>query len=398
MKNVNGFYGEYGGQFVAETLIPALDELENGFRSFTADPGMMSRLRSYLEDYAGRPTPVYYAKNISDKYGINLYLKREDLLHTGAHKINNTLGQALLTVYMDKKRIIAETGAGQHGVATATAAALFNLDCTVYMGEIDMERQLPNVKKMRYLGADVVPVTYGQKTLKDAVNASLKDWLANIENTHYLLGSVTGPHPFPEMVSFFQSVIGTESREYFSTGKIGLDCIIACVGGGSNAIGMFSSFLEDSNVRLVGVEAGGRSSNKGDHAATLKLGNRGIFQGSLTYLLQDENCQVNDVHSISAGLDYAGVGPQHACLMDTGRVSYVMVSDGETLTAFRELVTKEGIIPALESSHALAYALKNAGSLRNKTILVNLSGRGDKDMGIIEGVDFDEINKKGYLQ
>ncbi len=388
MQQSNGFYGEYGGQFVAETLIPALDELEEAFRQFTTDQAMKDQLRSYLEEYAGRPTPVYYAKNLSEKYGIRLFLKREDLLHTGAHKINNTIGQALLAGYMNKKRVIAETGAGQHGVATATTAALFNLECTVYMGELDMERQMPNVKKMQYLGAEVVPVAWGQRTLKDAVNASMKDWLANIEHTHYLLGSVMGPHPFPEIVSTFQSVIGREARDYFLSRGFQPDQIIACVGGGSNAIGMFGPFLNDESIQLIGVEAGGRSDNSGDHAATLTRGKKGIFQGNLTYLLQNDNYQVEDVHSVSAGLDYAGVGPQHAYLRDSGRVRYETVTDTETLAAFRELVRLEGIIPALESSHALAHALKTAGSLAGKKILVNLSGRGDKDMDIIEHYNF----------
>ncbi|OHD67768.1 MAG: tryptophan synthase subunit beta [Spirochaetes bacterium RBG_16_49_21] len=384
MRATDGFYGQYGGQFVPEILIPALDELERAYQDFKNNDGSIKLLQRYLNEYAGRPTPVYYAKNISEKYGFGLYLKREDLLHTGAHKINNTIGQVLLAVSMKKKRVIAETGAGQHGVATATAAALFGLTCRIYMGSLDVERQMPNVKKMRLLGAEVVPVDEGLRTLKDAISASLKDWVTNVTGTHYLLGSVAGPHPFPEIVAYFQSVIGREALDYFRLQGFLPDCVIACVGGGSNALGIFQGFLELSAVELIGVEAGGRSLDPGQNAATLTLGSRGIFQGALSYLLQDGFCQVRDVHSVSAGLDYAGVGPQHSFLKDSGRVTYTCVFDGQALNAFHELTRLEGILPALESAHAVAYALEHAQDLRGKRVLVNLSGRGDKDLGIIE--------------
>ena len=384
MQSNNGFYGEYGGQFVPEILIPALDELEGAYRGFSKSEESMKEFHRYLNEYAGRPTPVYHARTLSDKYGFDLYLKREDLLHTGAHKINNTIGQALLARFMKKKRLIAETGAGQHGVATATAAALFGMKCRVYMGSLDVERQMPNVKKMRLLGAEVVPVEDGLRTLKDAISASLKDWVTNVTDTHYLLGTVAGPHPFPEMVAFFHAVTGREALDYFNGRGFLPDCVVACVGGGSNAMGIFQGFLDKKDVALVGVEAGGRSLGPGDNAATLSLGTRGIFQGALSYLLQDSNCQVQDVHSVSAGLDYAGIGPQHSFLKDTGRVRYTTVSDEQALAAFHELTRLEGIIPALESSHALAWALEHADKLRGMQVLVNLSGRGDKDLGIIE--------------
>ncbi len=384
MLSDKGFYGPYGGQFVPELLVPALDELERAYREFAASGESMKRFNGYLEEYAGRPTPVYHARNISEKYGFDLYLKREDLLHTGAHKINNTIGQALLTKHMGKGRVIAETGAGQHGVATATAAALFGLKCRIYMGSLDMERQMPNVKKMKLLGAEVVPVDEGLRTLKDAISASLKDWVTSVTDTHYLLGTVAGPHPFPEMVAFFHAATGREAFDYFSGKGFLPDSVIACVGGGSNAMGIFQGFLDRPGVELVGVEAGGRSIGPGDNAATLSLGTRGIFQGTLSYLLQDKNCQVQDVHSVSAGLDYAGIGPQHSYLKDTGRVRYDHVFDEAALKAFHELTRLEGIIPALESSHALAWALAHAEELRGRRVLVNLSGRGDKDLGIIE--------------
>jgi tryptophan synthase beta chain len=384
MQSHNGFYGEYGGQFVPEILIPALDELEGAFRGFSKSMESIEEFYRYLNEYAGRPTPVYHARTLSEKYGCNIYLKREDLLHTGAHKINNTLGQALLARFMKKKRLIAETGAGQHGVATATAAALFGMKCRVYMGSLDVERQMPNVKKMRLLGAEVVPVEDGLRTLKDAISASLKDWVTNVTDTHYLLGTVAGPHPFPEMVAFFHAVTGHEALNYFKGRGFLPDSVVACVGGGSNAMGIFQGFLDSRDVALVGVEAGGRSLGPGNNAATLSLGTRGIFQGALSYLLQDSNCQVQDVHSVSAGLDYAGIGPQHSYLKDTGRVRYTTVSDKQALAAFHELTRLEGIIPALESSHALAWALEHAGELQNKHVLINLSGRGDKDLGIVE--------------
>jgi len=383
MRNDRGFYGEFGGQFVPETLIPALDSLEESFREFCADRESLAELKELFEKYAGRPTPVYHAKNISKKYGMNIYLKREDLLHTGAHKINNTIGQALLARRMGKKRIIAETGAGQHGVASATAAASLGFECTVYMGKTDADRQLLNVKKMKFLGSEVNIVDSGMGTLKDAVSAALKDWVASFNTTHYLIGSVVGPHPFPEIVAYFQSVIGTESRAQF--GKMGMspDAVVACVGGGSNAIGIFEGFL-DSDARIIGVEAGGRSLNSGDNSATLSLGKKGIFQGSLSYLLENGSLQVEEVHSVSAGLDYPGVGPQHSYLKDSGRVEYRYSFDAQALAACRELTRMEGIIPALESSHALAYVFENSGEFAGKNVLVNLSGRGDKDFEIID--------------
>ncbi len=391
MLSDKGFYGSYGGQFVPELLIPALDEVERSYHEFAASTSSMGEFNRYLEEFAGRPTPVYHAKNLSEKYGFNLSLKREDLLHTGAHKINNTIGQALLAKHMGKGRVIAETGAGQHGVATATTAALFGLQCRIYMGSLDVERQMPNVKKMRLLGAEVVPVDEGLRTLKDAISASLKDWVTNVTDTHYLMGTVAGPHPFPEMVAFFHAVTGREAVDYFRGRGFLPDCVIACVGGGSNAMGIFQGFLDLPEVRLVGVEAGGRSPAPGDHAATLSLGSKGIFQGALSYLLQDGNCQVQDVHSVSAGLDYAGIGPQHSYLKDTGRVRYDHVFDKEALRAFHELTRREGIIPALESSHALAWALNHAGELHGRQVLVNLSGRGDKDLGIIEQQNREEL-------
>ena len=391
MRPDKGFYGDFGGQFVPETLIPALDQLEDEFESFKKSEPMMQELKQLQNDFAGRPTPVYFAANLSEKYGVNIFLKREDLLHTGAHKINNTIGQALLTKHMGKKRIIAETGAGQHGLASATAAALFGFDCTVYMGKTDIERQMPNVRKMRLLGAEVVPVETGLMTLKDAVSAAFKDWVASVQTTHYLIGSVVGPHPFPEIVSCFQAVAGQEAREYFTKRGILPQSVVACVGGGSNAIGIFQGFLDDTDVELIGVEAGGRSNNKNDHSATLSLGGRGIFQGALSYLLQNEYSQVNDVHSVSAGLDYPGVGPQHAFLSETGRVRYTSVNDREALRAFKELTLCEGIIPALESSHALAMVLTNADRFKGKDVLVHLSGRGDKDLDIIAKINLEEV-------
>jgi tryptophan synthase beta chain len=384
MRSDNGFFGRYGGQFVPETLIPALDGLEGAYRDFAADEASVRELERYLAEFAGRPTPVFQAGNISRKYGFDLYLKREDLLHTGAHKINNTIGQALVARRMGKRRIIAETGAGQHGVATATAAALFGLDCRIYMGSVDVERQMPNVKKMRLLGAEVVPVDDGLRTLKDAISAALRDWVASFNDTHYLMGTVAGPHPFPEMVAYFHAVTGREAREYFDGKGYVPDTVVACVGGGSNAMGIFQGFLDRPEVALVGVEAGGRSLGSGDNAATLSLGTPGIFQGALSYLLQNEHGQVLDVHSVSAGLDYAGIGPQHALLKDTGRVTYTHVFDDAALAAFHELTRLEGIMPALESSHALAWTLAHAKELAGTRVLVNLSGRGDKDLGIIE--------------
>jgi tryptophan synthase beta chain len=388
MKNMpdkRGYYGEYGGRFVPESLVNALYELEAAYRHFLKDPAMRREHRRLLADYAGRPTPVYHARRLSAKLGLELYLKREDLVHTGSHKLNNTLGQILLTRYMGKRRVIAETGAGQHGVATATAAALMGMECRVYMGAEDVARQAPNVHRMALLGAEVVPVETGQRTLKDAVSEAMRDWVASVRGTHYLIGSVIGPAPFPRIVRDFQSVIGREARAQMHrmTGR-DPDTVVACVGGGSNAAGIFGAYLGARATALVGVEAGGRSHAPGDHSASLGRGRPGIFQGSRTYLLQTDEGQVLPVHSISAGLDYSGVGPEHSYLKDSGAVRYAECSDTDTLEACLELTRTEGIIPALESSHALGYVIKNRRGLRGKTVLVNLSGRGDKDMGIIE--------------
>lgn len=377
------FYGEYGGQFVPETLIPALDELESYYNRLKNDKKFSEELNYLLTSYAGRPTPVYKAENLSAEYGCEIYLKREDLMHTGAHKINNTLGQALLTKYMGKKRVIAETGAGQHGVATATAAALFGMECTVYMGEVDADRQEPNVKRMELLGAEVVRVKDGQRTLKDATNAALREWVSSVRTTHYIIGSIVGPYPFPEMVSYFQSVIGKEAKAQCSELGFTPDCVVACVGGGSNAIGVFQGFLDNDKVEIFGVEAGGVSDKDGEHARTIGMGKPGILHGAFSYLVQTPQYQVADVHSISAGLDYPGIGPIHAMLNDSKRVTYGYVRDDEALNAFKQLTRKEGIIPALESSHALAYVLENKDKFKGKKVLVNLSGRGDKDMEAI---------------
>lgn len=377
------FYGEYGGQFVPETLIPALDELEFWFNKLKNDEKFNKELDSLLKSYAGRPTPVYKAENLSKELGCELYLKREDLMHTGAHKVNNTLGQALVTKYMGKKRVIAETGAGQHGVATATAAALFGMECTVFMGEVDARRQEPNVKRMQLLGAEVVRVQDGQRTLKDATNAALREWVASVETTHYIIGSIVGPYPFPEMVAYFQSVIGIEANAQCRELGFDPDCVVACVGGGSNAIGIFQGFLDNPAVSIYGVEAGGVSDKDGEHARTIGMGKPGILHGAYSYLVQTPEHQVADVHSISAGLDYPGIGPVHAMLNDSGRVTYGYVRDDHALNAFKLLTRREGIIPALESSHALAYVIENKGQFKGKKVLVNLSGRGDKDMASI---------------
>ncbi len=388
MKNMpdkRGYYGEYGGRFVPESLVNALYELEAAYRHFLKDTAMRREHRRLLADYAGRPTPVYHARRLSAKLGLELYLKREDLVHTGSHKLNNTLGQILLAGFMGKRRVIAETGAGQHGVATATAAALMGMECRVYMGAEDVARQAPNVHRMALLGAEVVPVETGQRTLKDAVSEAMRDWVASVRGTHYLIGSVIGPAPFPRIVRDFQSVIGREARAQMRrmTGR-DPDTVVACVGGGSNAAGIFGAYFGARATALVGVEAGGRSHAPGDHSASLGRGRPGIFQGSRTYLLQTDEGQVLPVHSISAGLDYSGVGPEHSYLKDIGAVRYAECSDTDTLEACLELTRTEGIIPALESSHALGYVIKNRRGLRGKTVLVNLSGRGDKDMGIIE--------------
>ncbi|MDD1672816.1 MAG: tryptophan synthase subunit beta [Methanomicrobiales archaeon] len=376
-----GRFGEYGGQYVPETLMGPLQELEIAYEEFRQNETAMITLHRYLTDYAGRPTKLTFCENLSSLLGVRIYLKREDLLHGGAHKINNTLGQALLAKFMGKKRLIAETGAGQHGVATAIAGAVFGFPVDVYMGEVDIRRQELNVFRMQLMGARVLPVTTGTRTLKDAINEALRDWVANVATTHYLIGSVVGPHPYPRMVADFQSVIGKETKEQIleKEGRLP-DVILACVGGGSNAIGMFSSFFSD-DVRLIGVEAGGRGLETGEHGASLCGGTKGVLHGALSYVLQDANGQIRNTHSISAGLDYPGVGPEHSMLKDAGRVEYTAVNDAEALEAFYLLSKKEGIIPALESAHAIASAVRIADTLDHDDIVViNLSGRGDKDV------------------
>lgn len=382
--NEKGYWGEFGGRFVPETLVAPLDELTSSYFAYRDDPGFQSELADLLKNYSGRPTPLYFARRLSERLGgPRIYFKREDLNHTGAHKINNCVGQILLARRMGKSRIIAETGAGQHGVATATVCALFGLECVIYMGTEDMRRQELNVFRMRLLGAEVRPVDSGSRTLKDAINEALRDWAANVETTYYLLGSALGPHPYPLMVRDFQSVIGREARQQIleKEGRLP-DVLVACVGGGSNAIGLFHSFLHDETVRMKGVEAGGRGSNLGDHASRfMDDGRIGVLQGTKTYLLQDASGQIAPTHSVSAGLDYASIGPEHAFLHDTGRVEFVHVTDNEALDAFRSLSETEGIIPALESSHAVAYAVKIAPEMDSREVMiVNLSGRGDKDV------------------
>ncbi len=378
----SGHFGKYGGKFVPETLMPALEQLEREYLKAKEDPKFNDELKYYLKEYVGRPSPLYYAKRLTEKLkGAKIYLKREDLNHTGAHKINNTLGQVLLAIRMGKERIIAETGAGQHGVATATAAAMFGMKCDVYMGEEDIRRQSLNVFKMKLLGANVIPVKTGSKTLKDATNEALRDWMSSVMNTHYIIGSVVGPHPYPMMVRDFQIIIGQEVKEQIQKAEGRLpDYIIACVGGGSNAIGVFYPFIEDKDVKLIGVEAGGLGFDVGQHAASLSRGEKGVLHGSLSYVLQDDDGQTSQVHSISAGLDYPGVGPEHSYLKDTGRAEYVSVTDGEAVDAFNLCTRLEGIIPALEASHAIAYTVKFAPTIdKDKIIVINLSGSGDKD-------------------
>jgi len=385
-NRVAGRFGPYGGRYVPETLVAALDELEQAYAEAQADPDFHLKLDSLLRDYAGRPTPLYFASRLTESLGgAKIYLKREDLLHTGAHKINNCLGQALLAVRMGKKRIIAETGAGQHGVATATVCALFGLDCVVYMGEEDMHRQELNVYRMRMLGAAVRGVSSGSRTLKDAINEAMRDWVTNVRTTHYLLGSVLGAHPYPTMVRDFHRVIGREARAQILDKENRLPtAIIACVGGGSNAIGAFYEFIPDKEVRLIGVEAGGRGAALGEHAARFSGGSPGVLQGTYSYVLQDDNGQIALTHSVSAGLDYASIGPEHAALHDSGRAEYISATDAEALDATLRLARTEGIIPALESAHAVAECLRLAPSLTPRDILlVNISGRGDKDMGIL---------------
>jgi tryptophan synthase beta chain len=386
LPDKDGHYGEFGGRYISETLMPAVLELEKAYKKFKNDPNFKAEFKYYLSEYVGRPTPLYFAERLTKKLGgARIYLKREDLCHTGAHKINNTIGQILLAKRMGKKRIIAETGAGQHGVATATVAAMFGLECEVYMGEEDIERQAPNVFRMKLLGAKVTPVVSGSKTLKDAMNEALRDWVTNVYDTFYIIGSVAGPHPYPMIVRDFQTVIGKETRHQ-SMKLIGRlpDMLIACVGGGSNALGLFHPFINDKRVEMVGVEAGGLGLKTGKHAASITGGRVGVLHGSKSYLLQDKDGQIKHTHSISAGLDYPGVGPEHSYLKDSGRVSYVTITDAEALEAFSLLSKVEGIIPALESSHAIAYALKAVKKIgkgkKNKAIVVNLSGRGDKDL------------------
>lgn len=383
LPNKKGYFGKFGGRFVPETVMPALEELERAFRWARRDRKFQGELSNYLIDYAGRPTPLYFAERLTRKVGgAKIYLKREDLAHTGSHKINNTLGQVLLAKKMGKRRIIAETGAGQHGVATATACALFGLECHIYMGEVDMKRQSLNVHRMRLLGAEVIPVSSGSKTLKDAINETIRDWVTNIRTTHYVLGSVVGPHPYPMMVREFQSVIGKEAKKQILKKEKRLPTwLVACVGGGSNSLGLFYPFLKEK-VGMVGVEGGGEGKK---HASSLGKGSVGVLHGSISYILQDSNGQILPTHSVAAGLDYPGVGPEHAWLKETGRVKYVSVEDKEALEGFKIFSRLEGIIPALESSHAIFYGIKLAEKLSSREIvIVNLSGRGDKDLGTLE--------------
>jgi tryptophan synthase beta chain len=389
-----GHFGPYGGVFVAETLIEALDQLKAAYARYREDPEFCAEFEYELKHYVGRPSPVYHARRWSEHFGgAQVYLKREDLNHTGAHKINNTVGQALLARRLGKKRIIAETGAGQHGVASATIAARYGMECVVYMGAEDIKRQAQNVYRMKLLGASVVPVESGSKTLKDALNEAMRDWVTNVESTFYIIGTVAGPHPYPMMVRDFQSVIGRESIIQMEE-MVGRqpDAVLACVGGGSNAMGIFHPYITHKNVRLIGVEAAGLGLESGKHAATLCAGKPGVLHGNRTYLMQDDNGQIIETHSISAGLDYPGVGPEHAWLKDSGRAEYVAITDDEALKAFHDLCRLEGIIPALESSHALAYAAKIAPRMKkDQILLINLSGRGDKDMHTVaekSGIQF----------
>jgi tryptophan synthase beta chain len=383
LPDARGHFGPYGGVFVAETLVHALEELRVAYERYRSDPEFVAEFEYELEHFVGRPSPVYHAKRWSEMLGgAQIWFKREDLNHTGAHKINNTIGQALLAKRMGKPRVIAETGAGQHGVATATVAARYGMECVVYMGSVDVARQAQNVYRMKLLGAEVVPVDSGSKTLKDALNEAMRDWVTHVEDTFYIIGTVAGPHPYPMMVRDFQSVIGNECKRQMPamTGRQP-DYVVACVGGGSNAIGIFYPYIDLPDVKLVGVEAGGEGLATGRHAASLTAGTPGVLHGNRTYLLQDEDGQIIDTHSVSAGLDYPGVGPEHAWLKDIGRASYEVVDDADTLQAFHDCCRIEGIIPALESSHALAYAARLAPTLpKDRIILVNLSGRGDKDM------------------
>jgi tryptophan synthase beta chain len=386
MPDIRGHFGPYGGIFVAETLMPAITELNEAYQRYITDPEFIAELDADLRDYVGRPSPLYHAQRWSERLGgAQVYLKREDLNHTGAHKVNNTVGQALLAKRMGKTRIIAETGAGQHGVATATVAARLGLECVVYMGAVDVARQALNVYRMKLLGATVVPVQSGSKTLKDALNEALRDWVTNIDNTFYIIGTVAGPHPYPAMVRDFQAVIGREARQQCldQAGQLP-DALVACVGGGSNAIGLFYPFIDDASVKMYGVEAAGDGIDTGRHSAPLSAGRPGVLHGNRTYLMADEDGEIIETHSISAGLDYPGVGPEHSWLKDTGRAQYVAITDDEAMAGFHALTKLEGIIPALESSHALAYTMKLAPQMRkDQVIVVNLSGRGDKDMHTI---------------
>jgi tryptophan synthase beta chain len=386
----NGHFGVFGGKFVSETLMSALKELESEYQRLRQDPTFQEELKSDLANYVGRASPLYFAERLTEAAGgAKIYLKREDLNHTGAHKINNCIGQALLAKYMGKPRVIAETGAGQHGVASATVAARFGLECQVYMGSEDIKRQSLNVYRMKLLGAQVIPVTSGSKTLKDALNEALRDWVTNVDNTHYIIGTVAGPHPYPMLVRDFQAIIGEETKDQFAAAEGGLpDAIVACVGGGSNAMGIFYPFLEDRAVRLIGVEAAGHGLESGEHAAPLNRGGIGVLHGNRTFLMSDEDGQIIETHSISAGLDYPGVGPEHSFLKDVARAEYVAIDDDEALEAFRRLNLLEGILPALESSHAVAYGLKLAAEMSpDQKIVINLSGRGDKDIPTVAKID-----------
>ena len=386
LPDARGHFGPYGGVFIAETLMAPIQELQEAYERYMKDPEFLAELDLDLQSYVGRPSPIYHAERLSTHLGgAQIYLKREDLNHTGAHKVNNTIGQALLAKRMGKTRIIAETGAGQHGVATATVAARLGLECVVYMGEVDVARQAPNVLRMKLLGATVVPVTSGSKTLKDALNEAMRDWVTNVDNTFYIIGTVAGPHPYPAMVRDFQSVIGREARDQMQKDVGSLpDALVACVGGGSNAIGLFYPFIDDAQVKMYGVEAAGDGIETGRHSAPLSAGRPGVLHGNRTYLMEDDDGEIIETHSISAGLDYPGVGPEHAWLKDIGRAHYVAITDDEAMQGFHTLTRMEGIIPALESSHAIAYAMKLAPTMaKNQTILVNLSGRGDKDINTI---------------
>ena len=390
LPNNTGHFGPYGGRFVSETLMSALTDLENKYKELKNDPEFVKEFDRDLADYVGRPSPLYFAERLTREVGgARIYLKREDLNHTGAHKVNNTIGQALLAKYIGKPRVIAETGAGQHGVASATVAARMNLECKVFMGEEDVRRQALNVYRMKLLGAEVQAVTSGTRTLKDAMNEALRDWVTNVDNTFYIIGTVAGPHPYPMLVRDFQAVIGREARQQCleKEGRLP-DALVACVGGGSNAIGLFYPFICDEGVEMYGVEAGGHGIETGEHAAPLCAGKPGVLHGNRTYLMSDENGQIQGTHSVSAGLDYPGVGPEHSWLKDVKRANYVSVTDQEALDAFRRLTLVEGIMPALESSHAIAYAIKKAATMRSDQIMVvNLSGRGDKDIHTVAGID-----------